>query len=92
MTTRAVILIPAEGGHARQLYWSARALDDKVYRKRAEIVKAVVTPLKAFDAPHQSRQVLTTASLERDRLQTVQRGAHHISLSQHGVSGWLPLP
>lgn len=56
MTRQAVILVPSQGKHVEQFYWSAHGLKDKVYRSRAEIVKVVlgsvkpgVDPLRDYD-------------------------------------------
>lgn len=47
MALRAVILVPSQGKHVQQFYWSARGLKDKVYMGRAEIVKVELGPAQA---------------------------------------------
>jgi hypothetical protein len=42
MILRAVILVPSQGNHVEQFYWSARELKRAVYESRARIVKAEV--------------------------------------------------
>lgn len=43
MTMRAVILIPSQGKHVQQFLWSARAVENAVYRGHALIVQIIVS-------------------------------------------------
>jgi len=53
MGLQAVILIPNQGSHAQQFYWSARAIKDQAYRSRAEIVRVQIAPPATYDERHQ---------------------------------------
>jgi hypothetical protein len=53
MALQAVILIPGQGSHAQQFYWSAHALKDRIYRSRAEIVKVQIAPPEGYNEKHQ---------------------------------------
>ncbi len=46
MSVRAVILVPSQGHHARQFYWSARAVRSSVYGGHAIVVETEVTAPK----------------------------------------------
>jgi hypothetical protein len=53
MTIRAVILVPAQGHHAQQFQWSARAVKSSVYGGRAIIVSTEVTAPKDINPTYQ---------------------------------------
>jgi hypothetical protein len=49
VSSHAVIMVPAEGQHAEQFYWSARAVKDQVYKGDATIVKVRVELPKDYN-------------------------------------------
>jgi hypothetical protein len=53
MALQAVILIPDQGSHTQQFFWSAHAIKDRIYRSRAEIVKVQIAPPQDYNARHQ---------------------------------------